>query len=82
MLQSAFDLGDRLVGTVMVPLKRMAAVPADASVEQVEELTARTGYSHFPVYQDRLDNVVGIVNLTDVMYGSSSAESPLPQRGF
>ncbi len=77
MLQSAFDLSDRLVGTVMVPLKRMVAVPADATVEQIEELTARTGYSHFPVYQDRPDNIVGIVNLTDVMYGSASADSPI-----
>ena len=76
MLQSAFDLGDRLVGTVMVPLKRMVAVPIQATVEQLEQLTARTGYSHFPVYQDRPDNIVGIVNLTDVMYGLASADSP------
>jgi CBS domain containing-hemolysin-like protein len=77
MLQSAFDLSDRLVGTVMVPFKRMVAVPAKATVEQIEELTARTGYSHFPVYQDRPDNIVGIVNLTDVMYGSALADSPI-----
>ncbi len=77
MLQSVFDLGDRLVGTVMVPLKRMVAVPSQATVEQVERLTARTGYSHFPVYQDRPDNIVGIVNLTDVMYGSTSADAPI-----
>lgn len=77
MLQSAFDLGDRLVGSVMVPLKRMVAVPATASVKQVEELTARTGYSHFPVYHGRPDNIVGIANLTDVMYGSTAADSPI-----
>ncbi|MCK4851266.1 MAG: DUF21 domain-containing protein, partial [Phycisphaerae bacterium] len=46
MLQSVFDLGDRLVGTVMVPLKRMVSVSSQATVEQVERLTARTGYSH------------------------------------
>lgn len=77
MLQSAFDLGDRLVGTVMVPLKRMIAVPAQATIEQVEQLTAHTGYSHFPVYQDQPDNIVGIVNLTDIMYGSALADSPI-----
>ncbi len=77
MLQSVFDLGDRLVGTVMVPLKRMVAVPTTATVEQVEQLAAGTGYSHFPVYQDRLDNIVGIVNLTDVMCGGASADSSI-----
>ncbi len=77
MLQSVFDLGNRLVGTVMVPLKRMVSVPSQATVEQVEQLTARTGYSHLPVYQDRPDNIVGIVNLTDVMYSSASADASI-----
>ncbi len=77
MIQSVFDLGDRLVGTVMVPLRRMVSVPAQATVEQLEQLSARTGYSHLPVYQDRPDNIVGIVNLTDVMYGSASADGPI-----
>ena len=77
MIQSVFDLGDRLVATVMVPLKRTAALPANATVEQLEELATRTGYSHFPVYQDRPDNIVGIVNLTDVMYGSASLDAPI-----
>ena len=77
MIQSVFDLGDRLVGTVMVPLRRMVSVPAQATVEQLEQLSARTGYSHLPVYQDRPDNIVGIVNLTDVMYGSASADAPI-----
>ena len=79
MIQSVFDLGERLVSTVMVPLPRVASVPLEASVEDVERLAERTGYSRFPVYQGHRDNIVGIVNLTDILYSSVSAATPIGQ---
>ena len=74
MIQSVFDLGGRLVGTAMVPLGRTVSVPLGATVGQVEEVFARTGHSHLPVYEGRGDNIVGIVNLVDIMYGPAGAD--------
>ena len=75
MIQSVLDLSERLVDTVMVPISKITAVPIEATVAQVEELASRSGFSHFPVYQDSADNVVGIVNLTDIMYGPGGPEA-------
>ena len=77
MIHSVFDLGDRLVSTVMIPLSGVASVPLNATVEQVERLAQRVGYSRFPVYQDRRDNIVGIVNLTDILYSSAGPGTPI-----
>ena len=77
MIQSVFDLGDRAVEAVMVRLSKTAGLSAEATVGEVEALAARTGYSHFPVYQTRRDNIVGIVNLTDIMYSPAGPDQPI-----
>lgn len=77
MIQSVFDLNERPIDTVMVPFSRITAVPVNATVQQVEQLAAKTGFSHFPVYQGSTDNVVGIVNLTDIMYGPAGRQESI-----
>ncbi|NIA06948.1 MAG: DUF21 domain-containing protein [Actinobacteria bacterium] len=77
MIQSVFDLGDRLVSAVMVPLPRMAAVPLQSTIADVQCLAQRVGFSRFPVYDGPRDNIVGIVNLTDIMYSSADPSTPI-----
>ena len=77
MVQSIFDLPDRLVAAVMVPLKKMAAVPLQATIADVQQLAQQVGYSRFPVYEGPRHNIVGIVNLTDIMYSSYEASTPI-----
>ena len=77
MVQSVFDLGDRLVSTVMVPLPSMASVPLQSAIADVESLAQRVGYSRFPVYDGARENIVGIVNLTDILYSSADPATPI-----
>ena len=77
LVQSIFDLPDRLVSAVMVPLKKMAAVPLQATIADVQQLAQQVGYSRFPVYEGPRHNIVGIVNLTDIMYSSYEASTPI-----
>ena len=79
MIQSVFDLGERMVSTVMVPLNKVACLPLESTAEDVERLAQRVGYSRFPVYDGRRDNIVGIVNLTDILYSSAKASTPIDQ---
>jgi len=67
MIQGVLELRDRPVASVMVPLADMASVPLDASVADLEQAAARTGFSRFPVYEERIDNIVGIVSFVDVL---------------
>ncbi|MFW6161608.1 MAG: hemolysin family protein [Planctomycetota bacterium] len=80
MIQSVLELRDRPVATVMVPLIDIASVEIGATVGDLEALAARAGYSRFPVHQDRVDNIVGIVSLADVLQApdsESAATAPL-----
>ncbi len=48
---------------VMTPRPSVHALAADDSVDDVIQLARRTGHSRFPVYQDAMDDIVGIVHL-------------------
>jgi len=83
MIQSVLELRERPVSTVLVPLVDMASLPATATVADLDALAARTGYSRFPVYERRVDNVVGVVSLIDVLEtASNDAAATLPIAPF
>src|SRR6478735_624068 len=48
---------------VMTPRPRVAAVQRSESTETVLELARQTGYSRFPVYEEDLDDIVGVVHV-------------------
>jgi CBS domain containing-hemolysin-like protein len=67
MIRSVLELHERPVAAVMVPLVDMASLDAAASVAALEALAGETGFARFPVHEGRVDNVVGIVSLADVL---------------
>ncbi|HYI51905.1 MAG TPA: hemolysin family protein [Microbacterium sp.] len=48
---------------VMTPRPSLHALAADDSADDVIQLARRTGHSRFPVYEDSMDDIVGIVHL-------------------
>ncbi len=60
-------LGDLTAEHVMTPRVDVHAVPVSATAADVAELTRATGLSRFPVYSDGLDDIVGIVHISDVL---------------
>ncbi|MBO8199950.1 HlyC/CorC family transporter [Streptomyces smyrnaeus] len=60
-------LGGLTAQHVMTPRVRVSALQALATAEDVLNLTRATGLSRFPVYQDTLDEVVGMVHLKDAL---------------
>jgi len=69
MISTVFELEKRPVASVMVPLVDIRAVSENATVLQVAETAVESGYTRFPVYRRRVDEIVGIVDLRQVMYG-------------
>ncbi|GAA0426093.1 CNNM domain-containing protein [Streptomyces luteireticuli] len=61
------SLGDLTAQQVMTPRVRVSALQAGATAEDVLNLTRATGLSRFPVYRERLDEVVGMVHLKDAL---------------
>ncbi|WP_320778227.1 hemolysin family protein [Streptomyces sp. CRN 30] len=52
---------------VMTPRVRVSALQSSATAEDVVNLTRATGLSRFPVYRERIDDVVGMVHLKDAL---------------
>lgn len=67
MLHRIFDLYETHAREVMMPLIEVTASPIESSVEDVIKLMRKTGFSTIPLYEERIDNIVGTVNAPDLM---------------
>ncbi len=67
MLHKVFDFGDRPVREVMVPRPEVIAIEQGAKISDFLALYAESPLSRFPVYQENMDNVVGILSVKDVL---------------
>ncbi|MEW6189884.1 MAG: hemolysin family protein [Actinomycetota bacterium] len=67
MIHSVFEFGDTVVREVMVPRMDMVCVDSNASLEEVLDLIAREKHSRIPVYEDTVDNIIGIIYSKDLL---------------
>ncbi|MET7677110.1 hemolysin family protein [Streptomyces seoulensis] len=61
------SLGDLTAQHVMTPRVRVSALQDSATAEDVVNLTRATGLSRFPVYREKIDEIVGMVHLKDAL---------------
>ncbi|WFB11477.1 hemolysin family protein [Streptomyces sp. LX-29] len=61
------SLGELTAQHVMTPRVRVSALQSTATAQDVLNLTRATGLSRFPVYRERLDEVIGMVHLKDAL---------------
>jgi CBS domain containing-hemolysin-like protein len=67
MLESVFDFGELLVRQVMVPRTEMLAIEADTKLDEMVDILTQQSYTKLPVYEDDLDQVIGILHAKDVL---------------
>lgn len=67
MLQTVIELDEKPVADAMTPLVDVCTLPETATVGDVENMTMETGFSRFPVYKDRVDNVIGVIELRKLL---------------
>jgi CBS domain containing-hemolysin-like protein len=67
LLHAIFDFGDLLVRQVMIPRTEIIAVEADLPLNEILPLITESTYTKIPVYDDDLDNLLGIVHVKDLL---------------
>ncbi len=67
LIRSIIEFGDTVVREVMVPRPDMVAVEGRDTVSDVLEVAIQAGYSRLPVYDQGIDDVIGIVYTKDLM---------------
>jgi len=75
MIHGVLELHEQRVEQVMRPLAEIVSVPEHAPTTQFLDLVVEHGYSRVPVYRDRVDNVVGVVNILDVIYNDDETDT-------
>ncbi|MDQ0989754.1 hemolysin family protein [Streptomyces sp. V3I7] len=61
------SLGELTAQAVMTPRVKVSALQSSATAEDVVNLTRATGLSRFPVYREKIDEVVGMAHLKDAL---------------
>ncbi|MEO7056055.1 MAG: transporter associated domain-containing protein [Caldimonas sp.] len=67
MLEGVIRMADMTAGDVMVASKHMDLLDIDADYDELLHIVIRAGHSRFPVYEDRRDNVIGILMAKDLL---------------
>lgn len=68
MIYNIFEFSDLRIKDVMIQRMDMLSVPIDATYEEVIELFSTKKFSRLPVYDDTIDNVVGILYSKDLFF--------------
>ena len=81
LIARVFRFYDRRVNEVMIPRTEVVWLEVSATISDFYQAFNETPHARFPVYRDSLDNVVGVVNIKDVLravaQGQVTPETPV-----
>lgn len=67
LIQNVFDFDDRVVRQVMIPRIKISAMKANTSIKDAMNIVLSEGFSRYPLYEDSLEEIVGIVTIKDII---------------
>jgi putative hemolysin len=67
MINAVIELGDRRVHEVMIPRIAIVAIPATATLEEAIDKVVEEGHSRIPVFEESVDEVIGILYAKDLL---------------
>lgn len=68
MINNVVDFGDSEAKDVMIPKVEMTCVNVNATYEELKEVFLLEKFTRIPVYEENRDNIIGIVNMKDVLF--------------
>lgn len=73
-IRRVFRFTDRDVSTVMIPRTEIVAVEVGTPLTEVIETFLSSGYTRLPLYEDSLDNIVGVIYAKDLLRSRTEQE--------
>lgn len=67
MIGAVLELGERRVHEVMIPRIDIEALQLSAELDEIIDMIISVGHSRIPVYEDSIDNVIGILYAKDLL---------------
>lgn len=74
MIYNVFDLGDARAKDVMVPRVHVTFADINSTYDELIEIYREDRYTRLPVYEETTDNIVGTINMKDLLLFDSTKE--------
>ena len=74
MINNVFDLGDSCVSEVMIPRIDMSMLDVETTQDELLEIFRENMHTRYPVYENSIDNVIGIINIKDLLFRQSGEQ--------
>ena len=74
MICNVFDFSDQLIKDVMIQRTDIVAININATYDEIMNIIKTEQYSRYPIYNKRIDNIVGIVNVKELVFFRNSEE--------
>jgi CBS domain containing-hemolysin-like protein len=78
MIHGILEMTDKTVREVMVPRIDVVAIESDRSVAELIDLVVKYGHSRIPVYEESMDNIIGVVYAKDLLREGARSGDPRP----
>src|SRR5437588_4695335 len=80
MIHSIFEFADTTVREVMVPRIDMVTLESNATVDEAVDLALQGGHSRIPVYEENIDNIIGVLYIKDMLKQLREGHNNYPVR--
>lgn len=74
MIYNVFDLGDAKAKDVMVPRVHVTFADVNSSYDELIDIFREDKFTRLPIFEDTTDNVIGTINMKDLLLYDSSKE--------
>jgi CBS domain containing-hemolysin-like protein len=82
LIRSVFEFGDTVAREVMVPRPDMVAVEGGQNVSDVIDVALRHGFSRIPVFDENIDNIIGVVFTKDLLRAEREGRADIGVRNL
>ncbi|HOH20392.1 MAG TPA: hemolysin family protein [Anaerolineaceae bacterium] len=76
MIYSIFQFGDTICREIMIPRMDVLALDVDATLDETLTAVRESGHSRLPVYEDNIDNIIGLLYAKDLLRLDLQAGAP------
>src|SRR6266513_87409 len=80
MIHSIFEFADTTVREVMVPRIDVVTLESNATVDEAVDLALQGGHSRIPVYEENIDNIIGVLYVKDMLKQLREGHNNYPVR--
>ena len=81
MISNIFDFNDKQAHDIMTARNKMFVLEHGITIEEALRKGLNSGYSRYPVYEDEVDNILGVLHLKDLMEAYLDGKGDAPVDG-